>query len=623
MKCFMTNRECDYPKETIRKAFMLSPFGFPFDDLYKHALKPALEGIKLPITRADKTLQLGYVMCQRICQHIQSSEYVFADLSSPNANVYYELGLAYSLGKKIIIVQNKKTSHPFQNLFGKKNARIPAIIPYQTLSELNNSELFRRAIEKPIQLDESISQKVNMAIFEEALDPVMLNVENGITPLAGLQEKSLKEAMKKAKIPPPWSNVTVSLKETDKALHMVKHIQKSKICIVDTTHYKGALNMFMYFFVGLAHGFQKEVIPVINAALNKDMPFDIHGLWQIFFTRSEDLVKWLSDVLPRAKASIESQERDYLYKQLWSPFMEARRTAHGDEKKSLHVMTCARNIHDPDRGNRTNLDKNDFTTVADLAFFIGETFENAKVQIEPPTSKRIIEELVNGKSAKENISRQAVDQIKKDILAQFRELKGNWLIVGAPDSSDYSELVLAFAHGIKPYNPQKPNAKDKTRLPFMFVKKRSKINPLNASSFYDSPNDGEKEMIRWMGDPYTCYTGEEGKSSKGTTYGVITLLHQPLNEVISDGSKKFMILSGFTGIATYAMLEILTSIKYKEQYKKLLERYNEIKAQEKNVNILVKAEYYQKKEPQGGGKNPGDTRKLIGLEFMDIQEICL
>jgi hypothetical protein len=488
------------------------------------------------------------------------------------------------------------------------------------MDDLAKSELLQMAMNSPIQLNENSRRQVSASIFQEETSPLLLNVENGMIPFAGMQETTLKKTLTEKSRMSNWEIKTVRLTSDKKAGDMVSDIQDAKICVMDTTHYQDSKNMYVYFFLGLAHGFQKEVVPIINATMNRDIPFDVLGLWQVYFSGLEGLEAELADILPKARESIENQQRDYLYRQLWGPFMEARRTKQSEKKKSLHVMTCGRNVLDADRGNRTNLDKCDFITVADLSFFVGEKFQYAKVQIEPPKSKKTIAELTRSPGGN-RADDEVVKQLREDMLDDFNNpnLKGNWIIVGAPDSSDYSEVVLAQAHGIPPYSPKKHITE---RIPFVFVKKRSTDNPMNVSSFYQCPSD-DKEMIRWGDKVYECILLKEGDERKGTTYGVITVLNKPVfaTEEVED-QKKFIILSGFTGIATYAMIEILTGEAYKNEYMCLLKKYNNLHAQEKNVNILVGASYWYK-EFKPAMKRPGDTRELKTLEFKDIQEITV
>ncbi|HLP59987.1 MAG TPA: hypothetical protein VK186_14195, partial [Candidatus Deferrimicrobium sp.] len=111
MKCFMSEKECDCRRsQKPLQVFVISPFGYPFDDIYEKGIKnilneiepPGLHGVTLNAVRADQAPQLGFVMCQKICQQIQESEFVIADISKPNPNVFYELGLSYGMNKKII-----------------------------------------------------------------------------------------------------------------------------------------------------------------------------------------------------------------------------------------------------------------------------------------------------------------------------------------------------------------------------------------------------------------------------------------------------------------------------------------------------------------------------------------
>lgn len=54
--------------------------------------------------RADFSVSTGHVICNRVCDLIQVADIVMIDVSRPNPNVFYELGMAMSMGKDILPV---------------------------------------------------------------------------------------------------------------------------------------------------------------------------------------------------------------------------------------------------------------------------------------------------------------------------------------------------------------------------------------------------------------------------------------------------------------------------------------------------------------------------------------
>ena len=61
------------------------------------------------IFRADQWTYSGDFVC-KICKAIQESRVVVADITSGNANVFFELGLAVGLGKPAILIHDEKVT---------------------------------------------------------------------------------------------------------------------------------------------------------------------------------------------------------------------------------------------------------------------------------------------------------------------------------------------------------------------------------------------------------------------------------------------------------------------------------------------------------------------------------
>ena len=107
--------------------FVIMPFGqkpdgddetIPFDDVYDFIFKPVVEEeLGMKCVRADKVASAGWVHADML-GHIFRDEVAIVDLSTLNANVFYELGVRHALRNNVTILLRKKgTKVPF-NLSG-------------------------------------------------------------------------------------------------------------------------------------------------------------------------------------------------------------------------------------------------------------------------------------------------------------------------------------------------------------------------------------------------------------------------------------------------------------------------------------------------------------------------
>jgi hypothetical protein len=626
MKCFITNRECKYDRpfkgpQLDAHVFMISPFGFPFDDLYWHGIEPTFKNaLGKTISRADQSLQLGYVMCQRICRRILASTYAFADLTEPNGNVYYELGLAFGLGKHLAVIWNRRSHNPFVSPYVK--AKLPAY-KYGSLHDLQSKEAFTRLMTEAYVLPSNIREQLRVSSPHVILrdPPVILNIVNDDCPSPDFHEVATVKAIEHfnsqvgkgtasaddgKKQLEPWRIETLVVGEDLRVTEAVTKMAKAKICLIDVTHYEERTNANIFFLLGVAHATEREVIPIINRPLNRSVPFDIRGLWQINYEKTDELERELEQILPVIDFDFRKEKVDFLYRRIWDPFL-----AH----KAIHVITCAREApSNEDRGKRTDIDMWDFNSVSRLAFFIAQKYETAEVHIDQPKNKKASDELA------------ALDQ--RSFHAALRdELAGkDCLIIGSPDVSDYAEVVLADIHGLVPH--RKPRSARKP--PFLFVKQtRNTNNPRRDSAFYVLPEPGDKkDRVHFGVKGRTCiecveYEDDEGGKPvhMGHSCVVITFTENPY---ASEGDKEkhhIMVFSGFTGVATFAAIELLTLDKYRSELKRYLEAYKELMAKTsgciRGVNVLVSVDY---RKPSSSVLS-GDNRELTAVHFKDAELI--
>ncbi|MFP2305643.1 hypothetical protein [Citrobacter braakii] len=83
-----------------------------FTRVYEHLIKPACELAGYKIIRADDAKASHMIMFD-ILKNIVECDMAICDLSSKNANVFYELGLRQAFNKKTILITDSITNTPF------------------------------------------------------------------------------------------------------------------------------------------------------------------------------------------------------------------------------------------------------------------------------------------------------------------------------------------------------------------------------------------------------------------------------------------------------------------------------------------------------------------------------
>lgn len=88
----------DYPQ-----AFVVMPFGQPWSaEVHERMFAPAIEGAGFAVERGDSVVRIGN-LGTNVWRAITQAGVIVAEVSAPNPNVYYELGLADALGKPVFL----------------------------------------------------------------------------------------------------------------------------------------------------------------------------------------------------------------------------------------------------------------------------------------------------------------------------------------------------------------------------------------------------------------------------------------------------------------------------------------------------------------------------------------
>lgn len=93
-------------------AFVIMPFASEFDDIYKLGIKQAALDCGVNAERLDEQL-FDEGMLDRIYRQIDAADFVIADVSGRNSNVFYELGYAHAKEKICLLLTKDVTDIPF------------------------------------------------------------------------------------------------------------------------------------------------------------------------------------------------------------------------------------------------------------------------------------------------------------------------------------------------------------------------------------------------------------------------------------------------------------------------------------------------------------------------------
>jgi hypothetical protein len=92
--------------------FVLMPFSTPFTRLYSDIIEPLIRDSGFRALRADQIFSPTPIV-EDVWTHIAASRLIIADVTGKNPNVFYELGLAHAVGKKVIIITQSRDDVPF------------------------------------------------------------------------------------------------------------------------------------------------------------------------------------------------------------------------------------------------------------------------------------------------------------------------------------------------------------------------------------------------------------------------------------------------------------------------------------------------------------------------------
>lgn len=88
--------------------FMIMPFRENFDQVYQNVVIPTVQGLNLTIKRGDDFSSISGVIMSEVWAAINACQIVIVETTENNPNVFYELGIAHTLGKPSILITQEK-----------------------------------------------------------------------------------------------------------------------------------------------------------------------------------------------------------------------------------------------------------------------------------------------------------------------------------------------------------------------------------------------------------------------------------------------------------------------------------------------------------------------------------
>ena len=289
---------------------------------------------QLNLVRADQVSQTGFVICKKICKKIQDSDFVIADISLPNANVFYELGLAYGLRHKIVII------HHHNEKFGQDIATYLDLKPYKYVDLkmiksnefLMSSHIWQDAATSTVPSDSPNILVLDLHPKEDppsGMDDIFLSFNTHVEAAIGVAIVDIFSALKSEKDPltdtygkqiQGLATATSILSEEKKSFSDIKTAISRAFCTVIRTGGEKCDPM-AYFWLGYCHAIGKNVIPVtVVTGVNEkvdDLAFDIRALWHMRFARKDPSI-FVAELKDTLRQMIESDFSEWSRKAFWN-----------------------------------------------------------------------------------------------------------------------------------------------------------------------------------------------------------------------------------------------------------------------------------------------------------------
>ncbi len=482
-RCFMTGKQCIFLSQVAEAAtypltldtltaFVVMPFGPNLETFYRWSLKPFLtEGYGIPeknIRRADEVRDIGYIICEKICHRIQDSDFVLADVSLNNENVFYEVGLAYGLERPIVLLRNMndhdatlekamvRQSLDLDSDAGQKVLRYPGVGVLDRDKQEYHLHNFVRQPPRP----QPTSKKLKISVLtiagqnepgvDRAGGDIHLGLEEVLNGAIGVAMSEIRRENEGRE--QPWAKVIAKIPETDwksfkspervevdgkTGFHQIAEKVESSFCtIIDVT----SNDPVAYFWLGYCHARGLNAIPVFRSmtgaspsAQGAALAFDIRALWYAEFEQKQPY-KFKEKMREILEHLLERDLPNRQKRAFWDRFPAERK---------LRVVTGT--IHN-EFLNREMVGDWDVRAVSELLSCLPSVREAMAIELALPlyspeeAYKRSAGDGRSQHGTEEENRREFIRHFRTGIENQLRDC--NAIVVASPDVNPITEFLL-------------------------------------------------------------------------------------------------------------------------------------------------------------------------------------
>ncbi|MCP5516377.1 MAG: hypothetical protein H7A45_03865 [Verrucomicrobiales bacterium] len=613
--CFMTGKGCVYSDSITREmanrhardcccGFLVTPFRNNLKVFIRNSLLPYFEfhyrsnstpaqpeeSRHIPhgtmeLNTAEEVRRPGIIICEGICKRLQQSDFVVADISLPNANVFYELGLAYGVNHKVILIYQDTDDKCFgkatADYFGAPSFAYPNLLPIKLTDFVLSKKIWQRS-----ERERVVGERNRVAFYEQSAssrgfaepkqadeegrsrdislafgDHVRSNVGTAI----GRIYDEISGGAATRKVIEDYYRIVKDLHKPDYIdpkkdfSQVISQVDASYCLIVRTGN---DCHPMSYFWLGYAHARGMNVIPITvqdaEGAIPEDLAFDIRAQRHMVFIRERP---------ERLERELTAGLRDMIY----GDFAEWSRKRFWERMLGrpgvVSILTAALHSEDHDR---EMIGDWDLRAASELASFFNQ--HQIRASIETPIYQPEYSFVSAGGRQKRIELKAYVSQ-----LEPLLEDK-NCIVIASPDVNPLTEFILGHIYNVPPDElfsaasdvANKPHAIVAVKEVSPTAKRDPKRTPKRV--FYrEVPPEEAKEQ--GQAAPERLFRGFRSNAFEDTqsvmapfhsqsepdyqqfdTFGHLVILPNPFGRP----GHYIILLNGVSGPATFALTHVLT-----------------------------------------------------------------
>jgi hypothetical protein len=634
--CFMTGKGCVYREvidEAIRErkmrrdflGFMIMPFRHNVKVFFHNCLAPffennygdATEPLSLKI--GDEVPRPGVVICEGICKRIQESDFVVVDISLPNDNVFYEFGLAYGIGQKIVVICHHIASwgRKMSEWLGTAGCNVYSYMDLEPISQTKfevTKHIWRMDAQGPTRyVNDSGKGESNILLYQHATkcypgwepssenannitadslwpDPfqdIMLGFGTHVKSAIGLAMhrviEDLHDMNRPSRVIPAYYNIIEGLKDAQEAkveneFASVRRQIDNAYCMVVRTG--DDCHPMAYFWLGYAYARGKNVIPVTVIKDEKgkidDLAFDIRALRHMTFN-------------PKTPETLERQMKEAFQQMIHVDFSHWSRKRFWDEvlgrRGEVHIFTGA--LHNT-QYNREMIGDWDLRAAAELTSYFGLHQYRARIETPIYTPDSSPDVTIGRGDPRIETSMNTPDPRSPNYVAYIEQvtemMEGkNCILIASPDVNSLTEIVLGRLYGVpddrlfkkcendkkfekflQDYNYAIVSVKEKKLVPSDMSEVTEQVDTEPERAFYRTIITEEVKPCRGFmsrrvpgGKILTEFASQWDPAERFDVYAHLAILPNPF-KADPTNPRYIIILNGVSGPATFALTHVLT-----------------------------------------------------------------